>query len=115
MKISSMVMNYGLTNMGNSHTLSIGSVDLVVALIHVPDCEIVEFSGDMMGGTQVLVPISIYPISSVDFFVTIAAIIILIAVPTIFSIMAFFTTDLASDIGPWGGAAASTTASSAPS
>jgi hypothetical protein len=60
--------------MGYIHNLPISSVDLVVALICVPERQIVEFTCDVMSSTGILVPIGMDTLGGMNFLVAIVVI-----------------------------------------
>ena len=45
-------MNSSMTNMTNVHTYAIGSVNLITTMILILDCQLCQFSYDVMCGTR---------------------------------------------------------------
>jgi hypothetical protein len=117
MKILSRVMNYRMTNVGNPHTLTIGRVDPIIALVSITNRQIVEFTGDVMCGTRIRVPICVDAIvCSIAFFVTIGVIIIIFKTPpAVLGSVSLLVADMAHNVDPGCGAAASTTTATTPS
>jgi hypothetical protein len=117
MKILSRVTNYRMNNVGNPHTLTIGRVDPIIALVRITNRQIVEFTGDVMCGTRIGVPICVNTIiCSIAFFVTIGVVIIIFKMPpAVLGSVSLLVADLAHDIDPGCGAAASTSTTTTPS
>src|SRR4051812_17873014 len=51
-----------MTNMANVHTLAIGRVDLLTAVILLLHGELVELTGDVVSGTGVITPVCVHSI-----------------------------------------------------
>ena len=104
--------------MTNLHTLTIGSVHLVLSLILVTDGELVDVTSNVVGSPGILVPVGIHTISSVDLLVPVYIIIVIIMIlktpPTIFGKMAFDVADLAGGIDPRRGATVATATTTSP-
>jgi hypothetical protein len=92
--------NNCMTNMTNAHTLSIGRVNLLTALVLLSHGELVELTGDVVGGVGVTVPIGVHAIGhgvAPLFFLLFFFIIVGVAVPTLLGFMAWLATNLACD------------------
>jgi hypothetical protein len=89
-----------MTNMTNAHTLSIGRVDLLTALVLLSHGELVELTGDVVGGAGVAIPIGVHAIGhgiGTLFFLLFFFIVVGVAVPTLPGFMAWLATNLACD------------------
>jgi hypothetical protein len=51
-----------MTSVANTHTFSIGRVDLITAMILLLHGELVELTGDVVGGTGIAVPVGVHAI-----------------------------------------------------
>jgi hypothetical protein len=82
MEILSRATNYGMTNVGNNHTLPIGRINSVVALICITGCQVIEFARDMMSSPDIGVPIGVNTIGCmVHILVTKGVIVIIFKAP----------------------------------
>lgn len=55
-------MNNTSTNLTDSHTCSIGGVDLVVPVILVTGRDLLQLTRNVVGGTGICVPVGVYPV-----------------------------------------------------
>jgi hypothetical protein len=92
--------NNCMTNMTNAHTLSIGCVNLLTALVLLSHGELVDLTSDVVGGAGVAVPIGAHAIGhciGTLFFLLFFFFVIGVAVPTLLGFMAWLATNLACD------------------
>jgi hypothetical protein len=91
-------INNCMTNMTNTHTLSISRVNLLTAVVLLSHGELVELTGDVVCGAGVAIPICVHAIGhciGTLLFLLFFFFVFRVAVPKLPGFMAWFATDLA--------------------
>ena len=59
MNITIWGMKSSVTNMTNMHTCTIGGVNLITPMVFVPERQLLQVAGDMVGGAGIRVPVGV--------------------------------------------------------
>jgi hypothetical protein len=87
-------INKNMTNITNTHTCPVCCVNLLMTVILALHGEFVKFTGDVVGGAEVTVPVGVDAICHVDLLLILFFIIFGVAVPTVDRGVACLATDL---------------------